>query len=41
MTGEAQFERHRFDHGPEEIAGEPNFQCCVCDTGKPDGACRS
>ena len=46
-TGEAQFERHRFltgflgpKNGPEDFAGEPNFLCRVCDTGKPDGACR-
>ena len=26
--------------GPEDFAGEPNCLCRVCDTGKPDGACR-
>ena len=25
---------------PEDFAGEPNVLCRVCDTGKPDGACR-
>ena len=25
-------------NGPEDF--EPNFLCRVCDTGKPDGACR-
>ena len=25
-------------NGPEDFAGEPNFLCRVCDTGKPDGA---
>ena len=27
-------------NGPEDFAGEPNVLCRVCDTGKPDGACR-
>ena len=27
-------------NGLEDFAGEPYFLCRVCDTGKPDGACR-
>ena len=45
-TGEASLKGPFFDrvlgpkNGPEDFAGEPNFLCRVCDTGKPDGACR-
>ena len=46
-TGEAQFERHRFLTGfwvpkmvPKILQANLIFLCRVCDTGKPDGACR-